>query len=200
MVTSTLEAFVLVDLAQDANGAVGTGATKVVHQVVTDAVVLARIRVTVIDVELAVFALEALETLAFIGANKILAVGAILAWIGRTLVNLVLAIAAIVAVGADALVAVASEVATVASILAQLRKTVQAPEHDSRLAWDLPDVAELTGPAGLAVAMEGGTTLLATGSIFARGVTAPIHDLFTVVASPSRRAMTSVETLLGVHA
>ena len=58
VVTGSFETLVDVDLAEDAQRSVWTGAREGVDQVVTDAAILARIRIAVVDVVLAIGALE----------------------------------------------------------------------------------------------------------------------------------------------
>ena len=69
----------------------GTG--EGVDQVVTDAAVAARIRETVVDVELAVGALESRRTDARVRSDQILARGAVLTRCRVAFVDLVLAVA-----------------------------------------------------------------------------------------------------------
>ena len=89
----TFVALVDVDLAEDSERSVRTGAGEGVDQVVTHSAVAAGIGETVVDVELAVGAVEPGRTSARVEANQILAGGSVLTGSRIALVDLVLTVA-----------------------------------------------------------------------------------------------------------
>lgn len=78
MVAGPFEAFIDVDFTQQSNSAMGTRALKVVHEIIANSAVLAWVRVTVVDVELAVLALVAFGAHTLVSADEIFASGPIL--------------------------------------------------------------------------------------------------------------------------
>ena len=72
MMTSTVKTFIDVDLAENTNSTMRAGTFERVHQIVTNAVVLTRIRIAIIYVEFGIFTLVTFRTNAVVGAKEIL--------------------------------------------------------------------------------------------------------------------------------
>ena len=191
MMTCSFKALVDVDFAKDANGPMRTSTLEVVDQVVTDAVILTGVGEAVVDVIFAILALEAFGAVALVGANEVSAGCSILTRIGPAFINLLLTIAPLITFGTNTLVTV-SNVSAVASILAKLLGAGESRIDGRSLARYLSDIAKLPRPTGLALTLEGGASLETTGTVLAWRVSAPVDDLFAIVAGPSRGTLTSV--------
>ena len=198
VMTCSLKALVNVDFAEVAHGPMRTSTLEVVDQVVTDPIILAAVGEAVIDVVFAILALEAFGAVALVGGNEVSAGCSVLTRVGPAFVNFILTIAPLIALSTNTLVA-ASNVSTVASILAELLSTGESRIDGCSLTRHLSDITKFSRPTGLALALEGGASLQTTGSVLARRVSAPVYDLFAVVASPSRGTLTSiVSSVLGI--
>lgn len=177
----------------------GTGALETVNQIVTYAIVLARIGVTIIDVELAVFPLEAFGTHALIGTNEIIASCSVLARVAGTLIGFVLAIASVVSLVANTLMTV-SNISAVSSILAEFINVIETSEKCRRLARHLSHIADFSRPTRLAFTQVRGSSLDASSSVFTWGFAAPVHKLFAMISSPSGLTMARIVPVVIVDA
>lgn len=191
VMTSSFEAVVNVDFAKEASSTMRTSTLEVIHEVMANAVVLAWIGLAIVDVELAILALVTLGAQALVRPNEVFASGSILARIAGAFVDLVLTVAAIIAFGANALMTIA-HIAASSSVLAKLVNARQSTEHGGRVARHFSHIANFSRPSSLTLALESRASLDASASIFARRVTAPIHQLLAIVARPARFTMTGV--------
>ena len=156
----------------------------------TDAPVLARVRVAVINVELAVLPLKSRRTLALVSADQVVAGGSILAGLSLALVDLLLAIAAGVPVVAEAFVAV-PHIPAVAAVLTQL-VDAHALHVGGGVAGDPLHVAVLASPPALTVTGEGRPGLEAPGVVLTRGISAPVDEPLAVGPGPPVGAVARV--------
>ena len=163
VMTSSFETFIHVDLAQDAEGSVRTGAGKCVHKVVTDTSILARIAEAVVDVVLAIGTLESWRTGARMRSNEILAGSSVLARSRFAFVDLMLAVGSCVTFSTDASMAVA-DIFTFSSMTTKFRKSRFFTECRI-FTRDHLNVAQQSCPSGSASTLIGLIDLLAGSSI-----------------------------------
>lgn len=83
------------------------------------AVILARVWVTIVDVEFTILALEPWWAGALVGSNQVFASGSVLTRLRKTFVDLILTIGSVVPFRTDAFMTV-SDISTMPSILAQV--------------------------------------------------------------------------------
>lgn len=176
-----------------------TSASEVVNEIITDTIVLARIWFTIIDIEFAVLALISFWADALVSANEIFAGGSILARIGSTLINFFLAVTSLVSIGANTFVT-ESNVSAMTTILAKLIGIRKTSQKSGSFAGNLANITKFASPSSLTFTFESSASLLASGSVFAGGVPAPIYHLLAVCTSPSVRTMTSVRSEVVVNA
>ena len=82
MMASSIETFIDIDLAKYTKSSMRARTSELINQVVAGSSMLARVGITIIDVEFTISTLVTFRTGALVGANQIFACGSILARVG----------------------------------------------------------------------------------------------------------------------